>query len=208
MNLSNRQRVGKLLLNLLKHPSLIVPYLGSNLIRRSNPIEQRTAWWSFLAIQDVDKRIKGKRVFEYGMGGSTLRWARLVDSWTAVEHDPKWLKLVQGKLSEDLKATVECRLSSYRFREEDGSFATSDHLLALNEPYDVVLIDGMERSGKDRCLCFKRAEQFIRKNGFIVVDDFWRYDKLLQQNHARSVKVFESVGPCRFGVTSTAVFYY
>lgn len=135
MNLSNRQRVVKLLLNLSKHPSLILPYLHSNFIRRSNPIEQNTAWWSFLAIHEVDKRIKGKRVFEYGMGGSTLRWA-------------------------------------------------------------------------ERCLCFQRAEQFIRKNGFIVVDDFWRYEKLLQQNHARSVKVFESVGPCRFGVTSTAVFNY
>jgi hypothetical protein len=42
----------------------------------------------------------------------------------------------------------------------------------------------------------------------ILVDDFWRYEELLSSHSAQSVQVFESVGPCRIGVTSTAMFFY
>ena len=43
---------------------------------------------------------------------------------------------------------------------------------------------------------------------FDAIDDFWRYEKLLKNNKAKRIKFFESLGPCRIGVTSTAFFYY
>ena len=42
----------------------------------------------------------------------------------------------------------------------------------------------------------------------IMLDDFSRYTEVLSIHSAKSVKLFESVGPFRFGVTSTAMFFY
>jgi hypothetical protein len=42
----------------------------------------------------------------------------------------------------------------------------------------------------------------------IVVDDSWRYPELRAKNRAKRFSVFQSVGPCRPGVTSTDVFFY
>ena len=48
----------------------------------------------------------------------------------------------------------------------------------------------------------------MQPDSIILVDYFWRYEELLGSNRAKNVNVFESVGPCRFGVTSTAMFFY
>ena len=59
-----------------------------------------------------------------------------------------------------------------------------------------------------RPICFRKAEEHVKPNGIIVVDDSWRYPSLRENNRARDVKVFQSVGPCLLGVTSTDVFFY
>jgi subfamily B ATP-binding cassette protein MsbA len=71
-----------------------------------------------------------------------------------------------------------------------------------------VIIDGQDKTFRDRITCFRQAEPLMQPGSIILVDDFWRYEELLISNSAQSVKVFESVGPCRIGVTSTAMFFY
>jgi len=208
MILTNFQRVKKLGGNLIKHPDLIGPYLRTNVFSRQSPIEIRTAWWSFLAIREVDTLIRDRRIFEYGLGGSTVRWAAKSAAWTGIEDDTIWLETVKCALGSETSAHVDLQLSKYRFRREDGPFEESDYLLALNEHYDGILIDGRDDNFKDRICCFYHAENFVNCGGFIVVDDFWRYEALLNEHRAKRVQIFESVGPCRWGVTSTAIFHY
>lgn len=74
--------------------------------------------------------------------------------------------------------------------------------------WDVVIIDGQDKSFRERITCFRQAEPLMKPGSIILVDDFWRYEELLASNCAQSVRVFESVGPCRIGVTSTAMFFY
>ena len=45
-------------------------------------------------------------------------------------------------------------------------------------------------------------------SGIVVVDDSWRYPGLRRNHRAKELKIFQSVGPCRPGVTSTDVFFY
>jgi predicted O-methyltransferase YrrM len=164
-------------------------------------------WWSFLAINHADKILGGKKIFEWGTGGSTLRYSRQGAFITAVEHDKKWLQAVSQKLSEenlDHTNIHYCPLEN----PSDSDFVNSDYYKFLNEDYDVIIIDGFDDSFGLRPLCFYRAEEYIRNGGIIIVDDFWRYESILSRNKAKRWKVFESVGPCRFGVTSTAFFYY
>jgi hypothetical protein len=54
----------------------------------------------------------------------------------------------------------------------------------------------------------QHAEPVMQPGSTVLVDDFWRYKEMLISNSAQSVQVFESVGPCRIGVTSTAMFFY
>lgn len=89
------------------------------------------------------------------------------------------------------------------------AFSTSDYCLALcSKEWDVVIIDGQDKTFKERLACFHRVEPLMKSGGIILVDDFWRYEELLKRHQAKSVIVHESVGPCRIGVTSTAMFFY
>ena len=83
------------------------------------------------------------------------------------------------------------------------------HLLALpKRKFDVIVIDGSEEWNQVRPICFRHAEQFIRPGGCIIVDDSWRYSAIRNQHNALRHQIFESVGPCRPGVTSTDIFFY
>jgi len=56
---------------------------------------------------------------------------------------------------------------------------------------------------------FVQRRKQIAPGGIIVVDDSWRYPELpAGESRARCQQVFESVGPGRFGVTSTEVVFY
>jgi len=72
----------------------------------------------------------------------------------------------------------------------------------------VIVVDGTEWTANVRPICFRAAEEQIAAGGIIVVDDSWRYRELRQANRAHGVNIFESVGPGRFGVTSTDVYFY
>ena len=117
MNLTNRQRLSKLLCGLIRHPNLILPYLKSNLsLRRRSPLSQNLPWWSFSAIYKADKLFQGKKIFEWGSGGSTLRYAKLGAYITAIEDDLNWLIAVRGELDKaHVSEQVEIRYLPFDF---------------------------------------------------------------------------------------------
>ena len=71
-----------------------------------------------------------------------------------------------------------------------------------------MIIDGQDKTFRERITYFRWAEPLMKPGSIILVDDFWRYEELFGSNRAHNVQVFESVGPCRIGVTSTAMFFY
>ena len=76
MDLSNRQRVQKLATAMLRQPKYALLYLRSNLVSsRHSPLAQGLPWWSFAAIEEADRVFPGRRIFEWGSGRSTLRYA-------------------------------------------------------------------------------------------------------------------------------------
>lgn len=88
-------------------------------------------------------------------------------------------------------------------------FATSSYCLPLTgSQWDVVIIDGQDKTFIDRITCFRQAEPLLQPGSIILVDNFWRYSEALSSHSAKSVQVFESVEPSRIEVTSTAMFFY
>lgn len=210
MNFSNSQRVLKLVNNLIRNPGFVVPYLISNLSPlRHSPLAQNLPWWSFAAIQQADRLFPGKRIFEWGSGGSTLRYSQKGARITAIEDNVTWLTAVQAALE---KAGVADRVTLLHIPftfDRPAHFANSAYCKALNDKsWDIVIIDGQDKTFRERITCFRQAEPLMQPGSIILVDDFWRYEELLNSNCAKYVRVFESVGPCRIGVTSTAMFFY
>jgi len=165
-------------------------------------------WWSFRAITRADHLLLGKRVFEYGTGGSTLRFAKIATKVVSVEDHLGWMNEVQVRLEKEKISNVEIRLCPFDFKNP-VNFESSEYIKAVDgADWDIVIIDGQDWSFKQRLSCFRRVEPKMLPGTIIIVDDFWRYEELLSTNRARSVEIYESVGPSRIGVTSTAFFFY
>lgn len=209
MHLNNFQRVVKLTTNLVVNPDLLIPYIKHNFWGRGRlPMDLELPWWSYRAIEHVDTLIEGKRIFEYGTGGSTIRFAKKAKLIKAVEDDKKWMDLVKSKLNDQAIKNVEICYEPFDFINPSG-FMESKYLKTVdNEEFDIIIIDGQDHTFNERIKCFQYVEPRMKTGQFIILDDFWRYEKLINANRAKSVKIFESVGPCRVGVTSTAVFCY
>lgn len=210
MDLTNTQRVLKLTKALITQPQYTPPYLFSNLSNtRHSPLSQNLPWWSFAAIKAADRLFPGQRIFEWGSGGSTLRYARKGCQITAIEDEQAWLDSVQAALAAAGVADRVClHHIPFNFDHPDN-FASSSYCQALSgSQWDVVIIDGQDKTFRERITCFRHADPLMKPGSIILVDDFWRYEELLSSHSAKSVEVFESVGPCRIGVTSTAMFFY
>jgi predicted O-methyltransferase YrrM len=210
MDLTNAQRVLKLAKALTSRPQYTLPYFVSNLSKtRHSPLAQNLPWWSFAAIEAADRLFPGRRMFEYGSGGSTLRYARKGCQITAIEDDQAWLEAVQAAMvAAGVADRVSLRYIPFNFDQPDN-FASSSYCKAFSgSQWDVVMIDGQDKTFQERITCFRQAEPWMKPGTIILLDDFWRYEELLSSHSAQSVQVFESLGPCRIGVTSTAMFFY
>jgi hypothetical protein len=208
MDISNTQRLIKLISNLITNSDLIVPYFKMSIFSRKLPIDYEMPWWSFRSITRADNLLIGKRIFEYGTGGSTLRFAKIAAKVVSVEDDLGWMNEVQVRLKKEKISNVDIRLCPFDFKNP-VNFESSEYIKAVDgEDWDIVIIDGQDWSFKQRLSCFRRVEPLMLPGTIIIVDDFWRYEELLNSNRATSVEIYESVGPSRIGVTSTAFFFY
>lgn len=207
MNLTNSQRLKKLIGNLVTNPDLIGPWIKTSMLYKGLPVDLNLPWWSYRAIDAVDKVASGRKIFEYGTGGSTIRYGSIAKSIVSVEDNFDWLNVIQDRLD---KRNINATLLHHEFNFKDPvDFPSSDYIHSVdNIDWDLLIIDGQDWSFRQRIECFQHAEPQARPGSIIVVDDFWRYTELLTQNRAKEVKVYESVGPCRIGVTSTALFHY
>lgn len=212
MWLSNRQRVTKLFAALISSPTVLPRYVAHLPAWKRPPLASGQPWWSYGAIDFLATRITpNMTVFEFGTGGSTIFLARRCRALSCVENHPMWYGAVQKRLRE--KELSNCTITLCPLPTANSPASWEHYLSGLSKPYDVIVIDGFDpvefgKEGTYRKVCFARAEEIVRPGGFIVVDDSWRYTSLRSSNRATSVHVFEGVGPCRVGVTSTDVYCY
>jgi len=162
----------------------------------------------------MDKHLNhSHRVFEWGSGGSSVFLAKKCKELTTIEHDSNWFEQVKTILKEQEITNSRLLLREINL-ENEQAFLSSPYAQSLQSTYDVIVIDGEDHFGPEsswsaRESCFDLAEQWICKDGgLIVVDDSWRYPALREKTKAKKMVVHESIGPCRKGVTSTDFHYY
>jgi precorrin-6B methylase 2 len=209
MQLTNFQRVCRLGADLLQHPSNVPRYVANNVVARKSPLELALPWFSYGAIDFLERNLRrDMHVFEFGSGGSTIFFAERCASVCAVEEEAPWAARVQAHATERDLPNVEIISAPFDFSRSEN-FIASDYLAQVRSGFwDVIVVDGADNDFTIRPICFRAAESQVKPGGMIVVDDSWRYTQLRTTNRARSVEVFESVGPARFGVTSTDIYFY
>lgn len=156
---------------------------------------QPLPWYTYSAINFLEERLTADmRVFEYGSGNSTLWYSKRVKQVVAVESDSEWYAHVSLQLPE--KDQI-----SYRIIGQDYI-----HEPELHEPFDIVVIDGYERSQ-----CAVVAERCLRDEGVILWDDSdleehrSGYEYLIKHGFSE-LKLF-GLAPITFLTSQTSIFY-
>lgn len=115
-------------------------------------------WWGESIVNLVRRRLKKEmRVFEWGMGNSTLFWSQYVAEVVSIESDWKWYQ----KMREIVPSNVFPRYYQLQY---DGEYCSS----ILNEQgeFDIILIDG-----RDRIRCAYNSLKKLKENGVIIWDN-------------------------------------
>jgi predicted O-methyltransferase YrrM len=206
---SSARKTLRLLSHLLIQPRYVPRYVQTNLFGRASALDVELPWISYAAIDFLSGFVRPEMtVFEYGSGGSTLYFARRCASVISIEDNADWFRRVRERLVQQQIHNVDLQCRPFDFHSAIG-FENSEYLNAIpNQKFDIILVDGTEQQIQVRPTCFAYAANFVRPGGVIIVDDSWRYPGLRDQNHAKEARVFQSVGPCRPGVTSTDIFFY
>lgn len=115
--------------------------------------------WLAKSITDIIKGHLNRdmTVFEWGTGNSTLFWSKYVGKVVSVEYDYTWYEKLKNMIPDNVQLEF-CDL------EYDGDYCRK--ILAIDEKFDIILIDG-----RDRVRCAKSAVKRIAENGVIIWDN-------------------------------------
>ena len=171
---------------------------------------RRQPWFSYDAIEFLKRNLRRDMdVFEWGAGGSTIFFAQRCHSVRSVESNEDWSTFLLNQFERYSISNASLIQVPEDFVSV-SEFETSSYCNAIVEStYDVIIVDGVDVPPfQYRPLCFARAEKHVRPGGWIIVDDAWRYQDLRSNNQAKSLTIFEGIGPGRLGVTSTDIYSY
>jgi len=202
-------KIGRVLSDLVLHPQYISRCVTHNMLNGKTPLDLEIPWFSYSAIDFLEEFLNNSMtVCEYGSGGSTLFFAQRTATVFSIEDNAQWYDSVSRRINEKKISNVTLKLCPFDFKNPAG-FEQSEYLNAIpDQRFDVIVVDGSEEWTQVRPVCFEKAEKCVKPGGIIIVDDSWRYPELRRKNNAQSHRVFQSVGPCRPGVTSTDIFFY
>ena len=124
--------------------------------------ERKECWFTETANVFLAQYLKNHlpRVFEFGMGSSTLYLARKSHKLTSVDHDSEWY--------EKIRTTIRAKRILHK----------TTALFLLNRPYhlfithypkkyfDIVIVDG-----RDRVKCITSSIARVKKGGMLIVDN-------------------------------------
>lgn len=191
-------------------------------------LENKVPWITIGAIRFLDNWLRpSMRVFEFGSGGSTLFFARRVQSVYTVEHDMEWVKRVHEALTENGITNAEINLVESESIDDHNLRSPaepSDYVSAApgfeeqsferyvstideysNASFDIVLVDGRARSS-----CLIHALPKIRLGGLVVFDntDRSRYQLAIRRISDDFELFRDFPGPAPFlkGYTRTSIW--
>jgi hypothetical protein len=186
-----------------------------HLLSGSSPMKDRIPWITFSAISFLEHFLeKGMKVFEYGLGGSTLFFLNRVEMVVSIEHDEHWFDSADEYISkeknnhnskrfliepEDIESISDkdsISLFNYSSANEEYKGKSFHKYVTKIDEYpdsffDVILIDGRSRPA-----CFFHSERKLKEGGIIMWDNTERerYQEAIQKA-SKSLKTRDFPGP-------------
>jgi len=182
--------------------------------RGVTPISHGLPWMNYAAIEFLENYLQPSfKVFEWGMGGSTIYWSARAAEVVSVEHDAQWFDTAQEALG-DADETVAKRsmilhepsaeatkVFTSGDKKYDGmSFeAYSRAIEEFPEGYfDLIVVDG-----RARMACLHNCMKQLSKTGVILLDnsDYARYQTELNrfwQAHQEDFERTDFLSPTPF----------
>jgi hypothetical protein len=175
-----------------------------SIYRSDELINARVAWWTYPAMEYLEKSFKNKRnltIFEYGPGASTIWLSKYAQELYFVEYDEEFFNFMKTKcegssvIKGELIAPVhdiEPKVRSGKKGYEDVNFEDYvDSIGNLGKKFDVIVIDG-----RARCACLKVAIEYLNTGGMIIFDNSnrKRYSECLESYKTNS-RVFRGWAP-------------
>jgi hypothetical protein len=146
-------------------------------------------WLTYPTIDWLDSVLSPEdRVFEFGMGGSTLWMAERVKSVTSVDENPDWV--ARFKPPPNVTISVAIPRGDSRYAEEGDPYVAA--IQAAGPPFDVVLVDGHSRLS-----CAEAAHRALADDGLIIFDNS---DKPM---YAPALKMLGDLGYMRIDFAGT-----
>jgi hypothetical protein len=186
--------------------------------RGETPLSMGVPWITYPAIDWLTSVVGHRdRVFEWGMGGSTIFLAQKCHKVVSVEHDPKWFEsakdVIKQRLNASLSAKFKRRLLGQKSPELylhepeqiNLGLANSDAVLSGAKGYENRDFSGYVKAiekfpsnyfdlvlvdGRARMDCLFKAANYVKPGGFIMLDnsDYARYVEDLTEFEANQAK--------------------
>lgn len=212
MNTSYPRKLADLTLALAASPRDVWPYLTHLPCWGRQPVDVELPWISYPAIRLLESHLRPHhRVFEFGSGGSTFFFARRSASVLAMESHAPWQARVTDLARSRQLANVTCELHPLDDGQMEGYRDSPFFHRVASHQWDVIMIDCFcgcadGTYGQLRRHALELSLSQLAPGGLIVLDDSWLFPDLLVPRPGWVIRDLVGPGPCRYGVTSTAIF--
>jgi hypothetical protein len=179
------------------------------------PMADERPWITYGAIEFLDRVItRDFRICEYGVGGSTLFFAKRAASLVSIEHDENWGGMVEAEMKKrgfDHWVLHRIPPVPHAFDHPPDVADPNDYASSLSEyagmsfrdyasridsypdeSFDLVQVDGRVRHS-----CAMHAIPKVKRGGYLFVDDTHRdrYISVHRTLEAKGWKKFDFFGP-------------
>lgn len=193
-----------------------IQYFDGN-TKKITSLDEEIPWLNFYAIEFLEKLIeKNYKIFEFGVGGSTIYFGKKASEIISCEHDPNWFEEVKKVINKYKNINwkgyliAPTKMQSQKFIDpsDPNGYTSSDENFRGysfkeyvsfidkfdDEYFDLILIDGRARPS-----CVKHAFNKLKDGGIIILDnserEHYKYIHYKLQNN----KCWNFFGPGPYG---------
>jgi hypothetical protein len=147
----------------------IVPALSSTIKRSLFSKYEHLPWITYPAIRFLNQQMRGRRVFEFGSGTSSLWYAERAKEVFSVENNLEWFQRVQAMASGATNLTLS-------FAEENDDFI--NRITQIGGSFDAIVIDSQPKAEDTftstddfRVACLRTALQYASEDCMFIIDN-------------------------------------
>jgi tRNA A58 N-methylase Trm61 len=163
-------------------------------------------WMTYAAIDFLKANLKKtQRVFEFGLGASTLFFSPRVKKVVSLETRESWQGIVEKMREGKFHNNVEIALMHNAMENSAYETFAKDYAAQSGEKFDLIVIDSLKRFE-----CAKNSIDALKPDGSIILDDSERenYKKIFDFFEANGFQKtdFFGIAPGQLKIKNTTIF--